>query len=325
LQGFIIYGFHPLARWRYRHIPGPPFRFLVGGFPEIARSGLETAFTEWAARYAPTTGIYKVVLGGRPHVIVCSPGPSKKVSNLVQKYQYPVPLSAEDWELLQHNMLFIENAGEWAKVRNAWTPQFKTERLKAQLSIIERGVTKLVQRMHEVGDGECIDVWPLMGKLTMDVITTASVGIQSNTLEERKINGDTGTAELLADRLTGAVRAELESVDVQDWGIAAMYLFPEASPLINWAATTFPSRMERRGQEARRVYREMFSTLIQSVRSGNPDEAIVDPTSFLYAMAHVTDPTTGEVKDEAWTLMQSLLFTEAGYETTASSLAYTYV
>ena len=28
----MIYGFHPLKRWRYRHIPGPPPKWLIGAF-----------------------------------------------------------------------------------------------------------------------------------------------------------------------------------------------------------------------------------------------------------------------------------------------------
>lgn len=88
-------------------------------------------------------------------------------------------------------------------------------------------------------------------------------------------------------------------------------------------AGMFPSVTQKKGMEARKVLCSIMSQLIRSIRHhDDASTARVDPNSFLYAMAHVKDPATGQPHDEMWVLMQALLFVMAGYETTATALAY---
>ena len=66
LAGLVVYGFHPIRRWRYRRVPGPPYRWLVGHLPEILAEGQEQAALRWARRYGP--GPFCFWLGGIPVV-----------------------------------------------------------------------------------------------------------------------------------------------------------------------------------------------------------------------------------------------------------------
>lgn len=77
LQGFILYGFHPIKRWKYRHIPGPPNLWLIGHLSTILTKGLETAYYDWSKEYGP---VYKVFWGGWVHIVLTDPLISKKVT-----------------------------------------------------------------------------------------------------------------------------------------------------------------------------------------------------------------------------------------------------
>jgi hypothetical protein len=45
------------ARWRYRHVPGPPFRLLVGNLPEFVEHGSHEFWRRCAQQYGP---VFKV-------------------------------------------------------------------------------------------------------------------------------------------------------------------------------------------------------------------------------------------------------------------------
>jgi hypothetical protein len=53
--------FNPLQRWRYRRIPGPPFRPLFGDLPSIRALGSHVFMAQCARRYGP---VCKVFMGG---------------------------------------------------------------------------------------------------------------------------------------------------------------------------------------------------------------------------------------------------------------------
>lgn len=69
-----VYGLHPVARWRLRHLPGPPFRWLVGHLPEMVRLGQETAYAEWGKQYG---GVFLIFQGGTPIVVLEDPGAAR--------------------------------------------------------------------------------------------------------------------------------------------------------------------------------------------------------------------------------------------------------
>jgi hypothetical protein len=52
----VVYGFHPLSRWRYRTLPGPAPSWLFGNLNEVVRLGNHEAYTKWHRMYGP---VYK--------------------------------------------------------------------------------------------------------------------------------------------------------------------------------------------------------------------------------------------------------------------------
>ena len=46
-----VHGFNPLARWRYRKLPGPRPQWLHGNLREVIKKGNHQAYMEWQRRY----------------------------------------------------------------------------------------------------------------------------------------------------------------------------------------------------------------------------------------------------------------------------------
>lgn len=65
----IIDGFHPAARWRLRHIPGPPPLWVVGNTLEVAAQQyfLFKAWEVWGRKYGK---VFKWFWGPQPVVAV---------------------------------------------------------------------------------------------------------------------------------------------------------------------------------------------------------------------------------------------------------------
>lgn len=62
-----IYGHNPVARWRYRHIPGPKPRWMLGNALELKAKMAHVAYTEWAEQYGP---IFRIFICLKPYVVI---------------------------------------------------------------------------------------------------------------------------------------------------------------------------------------------------------------------------------------------------------------
>ncbi len=125
MQGVIIYGFHPVARWKYRHIPGPPVRWLVGAFPEIARYGLEHVYKMYGSHYGKG-GAFKLFLGARPHIIITDAVLAHRASNRsAHKYEIPILRHSKEEREELDLVMFLASGDSW-KVRHAFVSVQKT-------------------------------------------------------------------------------------------------------------------------------------------------------------------------------------------------------
>lgn len=321
-QVVIIYGFHPIKRWRYRHIPGPPTRWLVGGLPELGRQSMAPAYRTWAAQYAHH-GVFKVFWGGIPHVIVTEPSLVRRVlTSTGQKYKQPFVRATDlDAQMLANNMLFMTTGKEWKERRNVWTPFFSQRRLESYLPGMLRSLGRLDGALDRAAaEGKVIDLWPVMGSLTLDVIATAAAGIPIETLtaDMDDVKHLTPGASL-AEKLAWSMRAVLNSVEVGG-PMALLYIFPGCDMAAAAMARLAPSKVSR---DRRRAVELLFSTYEQLVAACRAGEGGIDPHSFLAAAAAVRDKDTGELKKPMWAMMMIHLFLIAGYETTAAAIAFT--
>ena len=70
LQAAWVYSLNLVQRWRYRHIPGPPPKWLLGNATEIQAKMKHGAYEEWAKKYGP---VCRIFIGMKPLVIITGP------------------------------------------------------------------------------------------------------------------------------------------------------------------------------------------------------------------------------------------------------------
>ena len=67
MQAVWVYGLNLVQRWRYRHIPGPPPKWLLGNAAEIQARMMHGSYEQWAKKYGP---VCRIFMGMRPLVII---------------------------------------------------------------------------------------------------------------------------------------------------------------------------------------------------------------------------------------------------------------
>ncbi|KAJ9521210.1 hypothetical protein QJQ45_022952, partial [Haematococcus lacustris] len=152
--------FYVDKRWRYRHVPGPVGQPLVGNLPSIAGHGKDITTFLLAAqqKYGP---LFRKGSGtDRCHDERCVPS------------------------------LSCCRGPAWRVARKAFESAIMhKDALALHLEVMEQCVARLLARLARItaaggGDGAIVNVAPLMGDLTMDVVGSCVFGVAFNTQEK---------------------------------------------------------------------------------------------------------------------------------------------
>ncbi len=65
-----MYGLNLVQRWQYRHIPGPPPKWLLGNAAEVQDKMMHGSYEQWAKEYGP---VCRIFMGMLPIVIITGP------------------------------------------------------------------------------------------------------------------------------------------------------------------------------------------------------------------------------------------------------------
>ncbi|KAI7837331.1 hypothetical protein COHA_008846 [Chlorella ohadii] len=352
----ILYGFHPITRWRFRHIAGPRPAWLVGNLAEMLSKGQVEAAARWGQLYGP---IWCFWLGAVPVVMTDDPHIARKI--VVRPVRHKIySLHVGDEERFESNNIVFINHAMWKETRNAWQPFFSPSAVLKNDELMARSAAKLVRHLAPAAQqGQPVDVWRELGLMTMDVVGTAAFGVDFNTLEKGKAAGgqqQLGSVHTPADRLVGCVNDFFELFGLGNPLFALFFLFPECERWVKWLANAWPTPNFKREIAARRQLRIVGTELVQQAHAAMPatgdhndggskggsggsssaahngtgaasrQRGEARPGSFLsLVLPFIGRPVgdTGTRLDELWAATQASGFILAGYETTANALAFT--
>lgn len=326
-----MYGLHPLARFRLRHIPGPAFHWFKGNVDEVvAAGGLHEAYDRWATRYGP---VFRVFLGGQPVVVVADGGLARTVSvkhgsrppfrgpaELV--FDNPLaPRASRLNAMREHDMLQTQDAAYHRGLKNAWLPMFNADSLARHAPVMDAAAARLVERMRAAADTE-VDAQALLGDLTMDVVLAVAFGVDAG------VQSDQPSAESAA--LVSAARLIFRTQQRSTRYFAAVQALPAAlAPLARLAATLFPDAPLRAVVAARRLVYDRVFSLLKEARARRAAGAggdarvgrAVRTGSFLDLMMGAT-LDGGRPLTDAEVATASFTMALAAFETTATTLAF---
>ncbi|MEL7330844.1 MAG: cytochrome P450 [Cyanobacteria bacterium J06560_2] len=193
--------------------------------------------------------------------------------------------------LVQGQGLFSSEGDFWKKQRRLMQPAFQQKQIMRLHGIVQSCVQSLIAKWEAKPEGEVFDIADEMTRLTLEIVgkTLFSVDI-----------GDE------SDRLRQALRVSVEYV-------YSRLTAPLSPPL--W----LPTRTNRQFCQAKETIDEIVLEIIRKRRSCSSETE--DLLSMLMA---AQDEETGEGMSDRQLLNEVITLINAGHETTATSLAWTW-
>lgn len=338
----IVYGFHPIARWRLRKLPGPTPGWYTGNLPEVLSRGPAAVYTEWGRKYGP---VFQYFSGAQPVVVINDAEMARLVSlRLSTRHQFRGPGSLFTGKEAEFNQvgLFSTNDKDFHRsMKSAWLPVFNSASLEISAKEMNVGADRMaVILAKKAKEHQELNIWRQFGHLTMDVVGSAAFGVELRTQDaERGLNSEEAEKLVWAAQTIFATGSEKASIYTYPGAV-----LPILNPLMKVLAHFFPDDGIKKAYNARNILRSTVSKLVQESR--RQQEAGVKPAnapavnieahaadgrkrargvqtgSFMSLMINSKHQDGRGVSDEEAT-SQAFTFLLAGYETTASALAFT--
>lgn len=173
----VLAGFKPLQRWHLRHIPGPAPRFFLGNIIEIFKQGSHNFFLACAQKWPG--GIFKVWGPLGPTVVLTRPELARAVL-LHNHNRATIPtllLNSSTNKDFESALILTARDERWRSIRHAWTPLFFTGSLEGYSMLMNSCTDTLLARLDAAAAaGQIIDIWSMLGDLTMHVIGSSAFG-----------------------------------------------------------------------------------------------------------------------------------------------------
>ncbi|BDA42318.1 Cytochrome P450 3A24 [Coccomyxa sp. Obi] len=331
----LLYGFHPLARWKWRKIPGPPPKWYAGNLMEMMRESSYHYYIRNARKYGK---VIKVWFGATPVIVVTDPDLGRAI-NLRNPNRHstvgPVTVMPPKERIFDNEgILLTKDRAYHRSLRNAWQPAFFSESLNGYANLMNGGADRLIKRLGKAAaKKQEVNIWRMLGDLTMDVVGTASFGVEFKTQvdEDEDPSSSKESRELVMSAQTifqmGGAGGSLY--------VPIVVLCPALLPLVRMIAGAFPDARMKKLIRARTKLQETCASLLQQARerkesaaksTGSKPERGLAPGSFMEHMAeakHHANVKNGSPFSDIEIIQQAFGFLLAGYETTASALAFT--
>lgn len=135
----VVYWHFSLPGRRFRHIPGPPYRWLIGQLPEINAKQFHIQQLQWMSEYGP---IYRYFLGPMPMVVITDPALAKEVC-ITRFNDFHDRFTLTPTEQTPLTMIFGKG-NYWKGIRSAVIPLFHTDKLSSYTPLVNRCLDSLV-------------------------------------------------------------------------------------------------------------------------------------------------------------------------------------
>jgi len=182
LLAYII--INPVNRWRYRHIPGPRYRPIVGNLPEFVSLSSHEFFNQCSRKYGK---VFKIWFGAQPWVIVVDAEMGRKVNYkfLNRPKSIQNPLARGELIKEENKGLFFARNDVWRVLHKAWEPTFYPDSVTGYSPLMKGCGVKLADRLEQLAaEGAPINIWREVGDLTMAVVGKSAFGIDFQTIGE---------------------------------------------------------------------------------------------------------------------------------------------
>jgi cytochrome P450 len=278
----------PVLIKRDRHLPPSPPGYLLFQMPKLQRQPIEFIGRMWR-EYGDLVRL--PIMPRFALYLAMHPGSADHILSTHQdRYRKP-DFFLKPMGLVQGQGLFTSEGESWLKHRRLMQPAFHQKQLIELHAVMLSCVQSLVTEWLEKPDGVVIDIAAEMTRITLKIVSLAlfSVDISDE-----------------SDRLGRALRIALEYV---------YYRLNSPLALPVW----IPTPQNRNFDQAKQTIDQVVLEIIRSRRQ--------DPTArhdLLSMLLAAQDEETGECMSDRQLLDEVITLINAGHETTATTLAWTW-
>lgn len=185
---FLLYIFklywNKVHYWQRIHVTNPRGHWIFGNLNGIQKGrSINDIFSNYYRQYrgtgVPFVGLYVFIT---PHLLVVDWQLAKRILTVNFAHFRNRGLYANSEDLSSN--LFTLDYGKWKELRRKVSPVFTNARLKLMFSKFTHEAKELVQTLHKslnISDG-IVDIQNLMLRFTTDIIGSCAFGIQANSL-----------------------------------------------------------------------------------------------------------------------------------------------
>ncbi|XP_062999457.1 cytochrome P450 3A9-like [Elgaria multicarinata webbii] len=178
----LLYGVWPYGVFQKLGIPGPkPLPFF--GSTLSYRKGVSTFDESCYKKYGKMWGFYD---GRQPVLAITDPAIIKTV---LVKECYSVFTNRRSFGPTGKLRTAVSLAEDetWKRIRMILSPTFTSGKLKETLPIIQHHVESLIKHVgQKVEKGELLDIKEILGAYSMDVVTSSSFGVNTDSMNNPK-------------------------------------------------------------------------------------------------------------------------------------------
>lgn len=321
-----------MSKFQRNGIPGPKPHLIFGNFREYKTKGYVKCHEEWIKRYGPVVGYW---LGGKPFLLIADTDLLKKIQikdfHLFASRSLIIESGINPNPRLKKSLIMCEE-NRWKQMRSTLTPTFSGSKLRQMTPIIESTIRKFVDRVesYSANDQE-FNIYELYQCLTMDTIAKVGFGF------------DTGSQDKREDAVIEAARRSFET-NVGQTLILLWFIFPELRVIINPIRRLVEVFRDFLGTSERGFLLKISDQLIKQRRNhssyGRRDllqlmidsegsEVLSDDSLCVSTDMNEDHIDGSKMKVSKKSKMtddeiaaNTVLFFEAGYETTSTALAF---
>ncbi|XP_049519099.1 cytochrome P450 3A4 [Dermacentor silvarum] len=316
---------HKQGRLRRYGIPGPEPSLFFGNYMELKKDRIKV-MEQWAQKYGKVYGFYegevaKVVIGD---VNIAKEIFVKRAHEFTDR-----PPMVTDIECILNSLIGLKDSwsfylcfagDEWKTVRNLLNPSFTSVKMKLMLDIIHHCSDTLVEIVsHQVSANGCADVnlSKLCQGVSMDVITKCSLGWQSGCQK----NPDDPVISTIKKILwnSGNLINDV-CILVPSLGTVMSYIFPLLSygRLFTQMQDNLHQVLKLR-KSGTSAAADIVQLMVEAQKNASSTNGVQNGT--VTSASSAIRLKTSFIKD-THIVSNCFVFLVAGYETTASTLAF---
>ncbi|XP_027231239.1 cytochrome P450 3A41 isoform X2 [Penaeus vannamei] len=318
LVGAVLVLLWAYSRWKHRFweskgVPTPPVVPFIGHMHNLLHPDKKTNF-EGEAYYkhggSKLCGFYffhePLLLVGDPeitsHIYV------KDFDHFMDRRSFNM---SSEKDRVMANMLTMKTGEEWKKLRSVMSPTFTSGKMKGMFPLVCKKADELVSFcLKEARTKPFVDMKYNFGRFTMDTIASCAFGIECNSLVDEK------------PEFAEQVESFFKITPGMIWRLLITSLFPKLGKMLNMRlsvpAVDFFADVARETMRARRSGNkrgDFLDLLLEAEVSTGDAEGTT-------ALQDDKSSKSQQPLDELTIISQSVLFLAAGYDTTASTLAF---